>query len=93
MEKEKPGMAHRASRRQYGKRFKIDAVELSLKNDKTAREIADDLRISPNALYRCKCQYDASCESAFPGIGNTKDAQAEEIRQPQRKLRLVTVER
>ena len=32
--------------------IRIDAVGLSLKSDKIAREIADDLGISPNALYR-----------------------------------------
>jgi transposase len=86
-------MAQQPSRRQYSKQFKIDAVELSLKSNKTIREIADDLGISPNALYRWKAQYDASKESAFPGTGNLKDTQAEEIRQLQRQLRLVTEER
>lgn len=86
-------MVQQPSLHQYNKQFKIDAVELSLKGHKTTREIADDLGISPNALYRWKCQYHASKETAFPGTGNLKDAQVEEIRQLQRQLRLVTEER
>jgi transposase len=86
-------MAQQPSRRQYSNQFKIDAVELSLKSDNTTKEIADDLGISPNALYRWKCQYHSSKEAAFPGTGNLKDAQAEQIRQLERKLRLVTEER
>jgi len=86
-------MAQQPSRSQYSKQFKIDAVELSLKSNKTTREIADDLGISPNVLYRWRGQYQASNEQAFPGTGNLRDAQAEEIRQLQRKLRLVTEER
>jgi len=78
-----------SSRRQYSKQFKIDAVELSLKSNKTTREIADDLGISPNVLYRWRSQYQASKEAAFPGTGNLKDAQAKEIQ----KLRLATEER
>lgn len=31
-------MAHQAPRRQYDKQFKIDAVELTLKGDKTRRK-------------------------------------------------------
>jgi transposase len=86
-------MAPTPNRRQYSKQFKIDAVELSLRGDKSIKEIADDLGISPNVLYRWKDQYHASKESAFVGTGNLKDAQSEQIRQLQRQLRLVTEER
>ena len=86
-------MAPTPNRQQYSKQFKIDAVELSLRGDKSIKEIADDLGINPNALYRWKSQNRASKESAFVGTGNLKDAQSEEIRQLQLKLRLVTVER
>ena len=68
-------MAQHPSRSQYSKQFKIDAVELSLKSNKTTREIADDLGISPNVLYRWRGQYQASNEQAFPGTGNLRDAQ------------------
>ena len=44
-------------------------------------------------LYRWRDQYQASKEEAFPSTGNLKDAQAEEIRRLQRRLRLVTEER
>lgn len=44
-------MAHRPSRHQHSKHFKIDAVELSLKNYITTRAIADDLDFCSNAFY------------------------------------------
>lgn len=86
-------MGQTPSRRQYSKQFKIDAVELRLRGNKTTREIADDLGISPNVLYRWKGQYQASKAEAFPGTGNHKEAQAEQIRQLERQLRIVTWER
>lgn len=86
-------MAHQQSRRQYDKQFKIDAVKLTLKGDKTAKEIADALGINPHVLYRWRLKYMASKEKAFPGTGNPKDAEAERIRQLERELRLVTEER
>ncbi len=86
-------MANQQSRRQYDKQFKIDAVKLTLKGDKTAKEIADALGINPHVLYRWRLKYMASKEKAFPGTGNPKDAEAERIRQLERELRLVTEER
>lgn len=86
-------MANQQTRRQYDKQFKIDAVELTLKGDKTEMEIADALGISPNVLYRWRLKYLASKEKAFPGTGNPKDAEVDKIRQLERELRLVTEER
>jgi transposase len=40
-----------------------------------------------------KCQYQSAKAAIFPGTSNLKDAQAEDIRQLERKLRLVTEER
>jgi transposase len=66
----------------------IRQTELTLKGDKTAKEIADALGISPNVLYRWRLKYLASKENAFPGTGNPKDAEADKILQLERKLRL-----
>lgn len=86
-------MANQQSRRQYDKQFKIDAVKLTLKGDKTAKEIAEALGINPYVLYRWRLKYLASKEGAFPGTGNPRDAEADKIRQLERELRLVTEER
>jgi transposase-like protein len=39
-------------RRQLSKQFKIDAVELTMNEEKAIKEIADDLGIRPALLYR-----------------------------------------
>jgi transposase len=43
-------------------------------------------------LYRWKCQYQVSKEQSVPGTGNLKDAKAEQIRQLERQLSIVTEE-
>lgn len=45
-------MSQSMHRRKFSKQFKIDAVELTLKEEKTVKEIADDLGIRVALLYR-----------------------------------------
>jgi transposase len=73
-------MANQAARRQYDKQFKMDAVELTLKGDKTTKEVADDLSLNPYVLYRWRSKYLAGKEIAFPGTGNPKDSDTEKLR-------------
>ena len=80
-------------RRKFSKQFKIDAVELTLKEEKTVKEIADDLGIRVALLYRWRQNHLTAKEDAFPGAGHAKDAESERIRQLERQLRLVTEER
>jgi transposase len=80
-------------RRKFSKQFKIDAVELTLKEEKTVKEIAEDLGIRVALLYRWRQNHLTAKENAFPGTGHAKDAESERIRQLERQLRLVTEER
>jgi transposase len=86
-------MAQQTPRRQYDKQFKMDAVELTLKGDKTTKEVADNLGVNPYVLYRWRSKYLAKKESAFPGTGNPKDSEAEKLRKLERELKIVTEER
>ena len=86
-------MAQPKTRRQFSKEFKMDAVELSLRGDKTINEIALGLGIRPQLLSRWRLKYLADKETAFPGTGNPKDAESERLRQLERELRMVTEER
>lgn len=86
-------MANQQSRRQYSKQFKVDAVELVLRSEKSTKAIALDLGISVDLLYRWKYQYQAGKNSAFPGSGNLKDTEADQIRKLERELRSVKEER
>lgn len=86
-------MSQSMHRRKFSKQFKIDAVELTLKEEKTVKEIADDLGIRVALLYRWRQNHLTAKEDAFPGAGHAKDAESERIRQIERQLRLVTEER
>lgn len=66
------------TRRQFSREFKTSAVELVLKKEKTAVEIAGDLGIRVELLYRWKQEYQNQNRIAFSGSGNMSDpAQAE----------------
>lgn len=86
-------MANQQSRRQYSKQFKVDAVELVLRSEKSTKAIAEELGISVDLLYRWKYQYQAGKNAAFPGSGNLKDAEVDQIRKLERELRSVKEER
>lgn len=86
-------MSQSMRRRKFSKQFKIDAVELTLKEEKTVKEIAEDLGIRVALLYRWRQNHLTAKEDAFPGTGHAKDAESERIRQLERQLRLVTEER
>ena len=47
-------MEEKQTRRRFSKEFKIDAVELALRSDKSIVEIAEELGIRPELLYRWK---------------------------------------
>lgn len=86
-------MLENQGRRQYDKQFKLDAVELVMRSKKPMTEIADDLGIKVDLLYRWKYQHAANKTAAFPGTGNLKDSDADQIRKLERELRAVTEER
>jgi transposase len=79
-------------RRVYDPEFKKEAVRLFLKKEKSAAEIANDLGISPWALYQWKDQYQRDSESAFPGKGHLKPEDAE-MKRLQRENAILKEER
>lgn len=86
-------MTQKDTRRKYSKQFKIDAVELLLRSEKSAPEIGMSLGIRAELLYRWKTEYMASKAVPFPGSGHMKDPEEERIRKLERELRTVTEER
>lgn len=80
-------------RRQYTKEFKIETVEFLLRSDKTAMEVARDLGIRTELLYRWKREYWNDKNHSFPGTGHLQDPEEERIRKLERELRSVTEER
>lgn len=57
----------------YTKEFKLEAVQLSLEDGRTAKEIAESLGIHPAMLSRWRKEYFEDNEEAFPGQGNLKE--------------------
>ena len=80
-------------RKRFSKEFKINAVELLMKTDKTIAETAISLGVRPELLYRWKANYLSNQTSAFPGSGHLKDPEEERLRKLERELRTVTEER
>lgn len=86
-------MTMKRERRRFTKEFKIEAVELALRNSKPMAEIAGDLGIRPELLYRWKGDYKASKEQAFPGSGHLLDPEEDRFRRMERELRSTQEER
>lgn len=86
-------MTEKKERRQFTREFKTEAVELLLRSKKTGVEIARDLGIRTELLYRWKSVYLSNKENAFPGTGHLSDPEEEQIRRLERELRSVKEER
>ena len=86
-------MEERKSRRQFTREFKSEAVELLLNGGKTAVEVARNLGIRVELLYRWKNEHLSNKAQAFPGTGHLADPEDEKIRKLERKLTSVTEER
>ena len=79
-------------RRRYDREFKLEAVRLVNRGDKTQSQIARDLGVSANQLAHWRQQLSADPASAFPGKGHLKPAD-EELRRLRKELRDVTEQR
>jgi transposase len=81
------------TRRQFTREFKVEAVELVLRGDRTAVEVARNLGIRVELLYRWKNEYLSHRAEAFPGTGYLADPEEERVRKLERELASVTEER
>jgi transposase len=67
-----------SKRRRYTREFKIETVRLITDSDQTVSEVARDLEIHPNTLYKWVHQYGENPKEAFPGKGK-QDPEADEL--------------
>lgn len=81
------------TRRQFTREFKLETVELLLRGNKSAVEIARNMGIRVELLYRWKNEYLNNAEHSFPGTGHLADPEDERIRKLERELASVTEER
>lgn len=76
-------------RRVYTKEFKTEAVALAEKHEKPINQIAKDLGINENMLYRWIRQSRMACNGiqAFPGHGKPRDEELTRLRKENKALR------
>lgn len=79
-------------RRKYDREFKVEAVKLVTGEGRSVAEVARNLGIHENLLYKWREKYMADTAQAFPGKGGLKPAE-EELRRMKRALADVTQER
>ena len=64
-------------RRAFTREFKLEAVRLSMIDGKSAAEVAEELGIHRNLLYKWRKAFLEDEEESFPGHGNLKASEAE----------------
>jgi len=79
-------------RRKYDREFKVEAVKLVTGGGRAVAEVARNLGIHENLLYKWREKYSEDMAHAFPGKGRLKPAE-EELRRTKRELANVTQER
>jgi transposase len=79
-------------RQKFDKQFKMDTVRMIEESDRSVAEIAREMGIHSNVLYRWHHQYLSEADQAFPGKGRLKPAE-EELRKLRRELEVVRQER
>lgn len=79
-------------RRTFTKEFKQEAVQLSYESDRSVAQVAQNLGIRPELLYRWRAEARQAGSDAFPGKGKQKPDDAEMARL-RRELEQVRTER
>ena len=81
------------TRRTYSKEFKIEAVRLLGLGEKPASQLALELGIRRNQLYKWRDQIDGKGGAAFRGPGRKPASQESEVARLKRDLEQVREER
>jgi transposase len=81
------------TRQRYDKEFKLEAVRLLELGQKPAAQLALELGVRRNQLYKWKEQLGGKGEQAFRGSGRKASPPDEEVARLKRELAKVTEER
>lgn len=81
-----------SKRRRYTREFKIETVRLITDSDQPVSEVARDLEIHPNTLYKWIHQYGENPKEAFPGKGK-QASEADELSRLRRENQRLKMER
>jgi transposase len=77
-------------RTRYSKEFKLEAIRLLDSGQKSAVQLALELGVRRNQLYKWKEQLSGKGEAAFRGPGRKPEAQESEVVRLKRELAKVT---
>ena len=77
-----------AKRRTFTREFKLEAVRLSMEDNKSGAEVAKELGIHRNLLYRWRKEFFEDETESFPGRGNLKASDEELLRLQRENERL-----
>lgn len=80
-------------RKTYTREFKLEAVRLLERGDRPAADIARELGINRNQLYKWQEQLKTQGEAAFPGHGRPANDKDAEIARLKKELERVQEER
>lgn len=69
----------------YTREFKLEAIRLADESDKPVTQVARELGLRVNQIYKWKKQLELKQDNAFAGQGNAGD-QAAEIRRLKKEL-------
>ncbi len=79
-----------SKRRTYTREFKVETVNLITGSDQSVAEVARDLEIHPNTLYKWIRQYSENPVEAFPGKGKqaAEDEELSCLRRENQRLKM-----
>ena len=75
-------------RRRFDRAFKVEAVRAALRGDRPQNEVARDLGLHKETLYRWVHEFREDASQSFPGNGRVKDRdrELEELRREVHRL-------
>jgi len=76
------------TRRKYDKQFKLDTLDLIKASGKSITQIAEELGIKKDLIYRWKKEYEHDNEHVFTGQGNPRDKEIDHLKKENLELRL-----
>ena len=77
------------SRRRFTREFKLEALRQVMESRRPQAEVARELGLNPETLYRWSREVRQDAAQAFPGNGNLKDSdkEVEQLRRDNARLR------
>ena len=77
-----------STRRRYDRQFKIDAVNLWKTSGKSMADVARELGIVPNRIYRWKDELRIDEGAASPANGKSRDEEMERLRKEHAEMKM-----